>query len=190
MNQQNLLCKKCQSLLRYKPQHFEIEGVKVFTLYEYNDGFSRLLIQYKEQRDIGLSDIFLDGYLNKIKWKYRKYQKIMMPSSESKLKMRGFNHLELMFRKVDDELLSVFNKVDNTKQAQLSKAERSNIHFELNDEIMKVKNRVVLLDDVITTGSTIKEAIRLLEPYNLEICVFCIAITPRENLLHKKHTML
>ena len=169
----------------YKPQHFEIEGVKVFTLYEYNEGFSRLLIQYKEQRDIGLKDVFLDGHLLKIKWKYRKYQKIMMPSSETQLKIRGFNHLQLMFSKLDDELLSVFNKLDNTKQAQLGKAQRSKVHFELNDEIMKVQKKIVLLDDVITTGSTIKEALRLLKPYDLEICVFCIAMTPRENLLHK-----
>lgn len=165
----------------YKPQQFEIEGVKIYTLYEYNEGFSKLLIQYKEQRDIGLKDVFLDGHLTRIKWKYRKHQKVLMPSSETKQKIRGFNHLELIFRKVDNELLSPFNKVDNTKQARLSKSARSKIHFELNDEIMKVKKKIVLLDDVITTGSTIKEALRLLKPYDLEICVFCIAMTPREN---------
>lgn len=131
----------------------------MYSLYEYDTEFSRLLIQYKEMRDVMLAPLFVLNHEARIRKLGRFREKVLMPSSKSKLEERGFNHLQLMYQSVFKDLTSPFEKVSERKQVGLSKEERRQIEFKL---IKPVKQRVLLLDDVITTGSTLCEAIRLL----------------------------
>lgn len=159
---------KCQSRLNYKPQTVCLDGVKVRSLYVYDSEFSRLLIQYKENLDIELRFVFKE-LIRELK--IRNKQKVVMPSSVDKLAYRGFNHVKEIF---GQDCLDPFIKVSEHKQVGLSRKEREKVSFHLKQE---VKGKVILLDDVITTGSTLKEAIRLLRPH-CQIECFTIAYKP------------
>lgn len=158
LNDPRVLCLSCQNRLSYKPINFRLGGVKVHSLFKYDEELSRLLIQYKEMRDIKLRGVFLDGYQEYLRKKYRGYVGVLMPSSAEKKKERGFNHLFEIYSEIFSELIDPFEKVESRKQVGLNKVERGGLHFRMVQEV-KVK-KVVLLDDVTTTGSTLLEAIR------------------------------
>lgn len=151
-----------------------MDKIPIYSLYRYDQEFSRLLIQYKEARDVVLAPVFLSGHIFELRKRYWNKAKILMPSSQEKIKERGFNHLSLMYQDVFNNLESPYIKLSTRKQVGLSKSQRADIHFDLKQGV--TSKSVVLLDDVITTGSTFKEAIRLLP--NKKIQCFSIAYKP------------
>ena len=65
-------------------------------------------------------------------------------------------------------MYEVFKKVSNHKQSNLSYLERQNVGNVLsidNAEIIKNKN-VLIVDDICTTGATLKALIELIKPFN------------------------
>ncbi|HHX52163.1 MAG TPA: ComF family protein [Erysipelothrix sp.] len=156
------VCQKCYNKLDYKPTTFKLNGIKVSSLYRYDTEFSKLLIQYKEQRDIVLAQVFKE-LIREVR--LTKRTKILMPSSSEKLDYRGFNHLQEIF---GTNSLDIFKKVSTHKQVGLNKQQRSQIKFELTKNI---QGKVLLCDDVITTGSTLKQAISLLPHCDIECFV-------------------
>lgn len=161
LGETRVLCLNCLNRLDYKPKKFKIDGVRCYSLFRYDEEFSKLLIQYKEMGDVALAPIFLMKYSTWFKLKFLFRQQLLMPSSKEKIQERGFDHLELIFK----DGCSPYTKLSTVKQSRLSAIERQDIHFDVNLE--GIGKRVVLCDDVITTGSTLKEAIRLLGDRNI-----------------------
>lgn len=174
LNRIDRLCQNCRGRLNYQPRLFYMDKVPIYSLYRYDQEFSRLLIQYKEMRDVVLASVFLSSHIFELRKRYWFKTKLLMPSSEEKMKERGFNHLSLMYQDVFNHLHSPYIKRSTRKQVGLTKLQRGDIHFDLKEEVSS--QSVVLLDDVITTGSTFKEAIRLIP--NKKIKCFSIAYKP------------
>ncbi len=107
--------------------------------------------------------------------KLKEYQyMIPVPLHSGKLRERGFNQSLLICNGIADAIpLKILNenivRVKNTKsQTGLSFEQRiANVQdaFALNPKltISELKSGVLVVDDVLTTGSTIKEVIRLLK---------------------------
>jgi len=100
---------------------------------------------------------------------------IPLPISEERRRERGYNQTELLAHEIMKQDIQkiltlrtdILQKVRHTApQATLSRTERlenlRNCFSVAKPEAVKNKN-VILLDDVTTTGSTIKEAMRVLE---------------------------
>ena len=97
-----------------------------------------------------------------------------VPLNEEKLKERGFNQAELLARKVSRitgiPIFRTLSKPVLTKpQAKLSREERlTNVSGSFDPEKTIHRDRVLLIDDVFTTGSTADECSRVLKEAGAE----------------------
>ena len=135
--------------------------MEVETFYEYDGMFKSLLLQYKECLDEALKDVFLYEIADYINLRYMGYQICFIPSSQKKLEYRGFEHLKMMFEEVKLKELEGLKMKDELCQEGMNLKERMKM---LDNFVYEGKQgkRVLLVDDVLTSGSTLLGAYRCL----------------------------
>ena len=84
-----LICPDCSKNFKLHKQVYNIDGIPLYVLYEYDVFLERLFFQYKEQRDVVLKDIFLCEHLY-LKKTFKKYCVCTLCSSDAKRMERGF----------------------------------------------------------------------------------------------------
>lgn len=177
LKQDALICGDCRKQLIEVNTDRKLEDINIHILYEYNDFLENLLFQYKEGLDVVLAPVFFHEFIKELKQRYRGYTILMMPSSIEKLQERGFLPLEDMLKELDLPKISPFYKTENRKQSTLSYEDRqliSNIIC-LKQDVKLPKRKVLLVDDVCTTGATLKAAYHLIKSHTIsvEACVLC-----------------
>ncbi len=136
------------------------------------------IYQFKGCYDYELKNTFLEYFYFYLKLRFFNYVLLPAPSSEISDQKRGFNHAVEMYKILDLKMLNLISKTTDVKQADLSSKERENISQFLtikNGELLTGKN-VLIVDDVFTTGSTVKAMINLAKKYNpkrIKILVLC-----------------
>lgn len=85
------------------------------------------------------------------------------PSFKEANDRRGFNHVIEIFKPLGLDMCDCVVKTKNVKQADLNANERKNVSkiLEISDIDLTGK-KVLICDDVFTTGSTVKSMIDLL----------------------------
>lgn len=151
------------------------QGIPCHILYEYNDTFSRWLIQYKELYDEAISSVFIHPFIKEINRKYKGYTLVGIPSTQQKIKQRGFNHLKKMLEPLSLGYCSLFIKEDVTEQKKSSLIHRLSVSqyiYRNNTEIPQTP--LLLVDDTITTGASLSACHQLLKdhPYTIQALVF------------------
>lgn len=172
------LCPTCYKQFDYNLTITKFLDYNLTYLTIYKKPLSSFLIQYKENLDYELKDVFFNYFTLYIKIRYFSYYIVLVPSSESKIKNRGFNHLKSMCEQFHIPFLDVLSKDDTLDQKKKNLNERKNvskyIHIK-NGELIKGK-KILLIDDVFTSGNSLKACINLINKYNpkkLEILVLC-----------------
>lgn len=170
------LCSACRKQWEKKHIAFVLDGVSGEADYVYNDAFSSALIQFKECGDEALKDIFLYEVKNKIKRKYRGYTLCYMPSSLEKINSRGFSHLQEMFSCLNMEILDPFFKNTNVSQKENPGYLRKNMSHEIHlKHGVVLPKKLLLVDDTITSGATLKGAIACLSTQQHKIRIYCVS---------------
>jgi len=171
-----------------------VKGVGV-TLFRYKDPLIRRmvwLLKYRRNQNVAnlfasimseyITETLGDAYLFE---NFEKPWLIPMPLSRKRAQERGFNQTELLadaiYEQSGDFLVlkkGALKKIRETKpQTKLTRKERLiNLKdsFKAQSDIVSGKN-IILIDDVITTGSTMKEARRALRHAGAKK-VLCIAV--------------
>ena len=177
---ENYICNNCYE---------NIKKIKKCVINEYNNrNFSKHLYIFKYEGIIRNKIIeykFEDkGYLYKMFAKIilsdkktcnfiKKYDVIIpVPISKKRKKKRGYNQSELVANELAQKLNQdiwtdiIIKKKDNKPQSELNKLERiKNVEdiYEINKPIEVKNKKVLLLDDIYTTGSTVNEIARKLK---------------------------
>lgn len=191
---QKELCPKCAIKLKqwekaklyaYPHTYFE----KHFYLFPYEGIIREKLIQYKFQNQSYLSTFFAKSLLNHKKMSriLEKYDIIIpVPMYRKKEKRRGYNQTALIAREIAKAYKNLvydgksLQKIKDTKmQSSLDKTERrkniKNAYKVINQQKIKDK-KIILLDDIYTTGSTVNECSKVLKQSGAkEILVVTIA---------------
>ena len=170
------LCKDCFDKLDYVDNRFLIDDYFAYSIFFYDDFFKKMIGLYKFERRTEFSRIF-----SEILYDYGKSKSLFdvdyilpSPSSDKTLINRGFDHIRMITDDFIDKIppiyLDSFKKIKNTKaQHNLGKEERmTNLSdaFTLDGDLSG--KRVLIVDDIITTGNTSKEIIKVLEKANVE----------------------
>lgn len=166
------LCLDCKNLLWIEPREFLLSGLALYTVTEYSDETSKLLVSLKDKGQFALvaelAQMLRPVIENLPECESMQYL-VPTPSSPENFSKRGFHPMLLLAQAVAGKYpsLSVLNCLRFSRhvkdQVGLTEPERiANLSFsmELNQS---VTGRVCyLLDDVVTTGATALEAARVL----------------------------
>ena len=134
------------------------------------------MYQYKGVYDYALKDIFLCLYKYELKEKYKDYIIVVAPSSKEDNLKRGFAPMEEIAKSVFDCVFNGLYKVTHYKQSDYSYEQRSQVNDKIlikNKEMLNGK-KVLILDDVLTSGSTLKTCLNLVltcHPKKIELMV-------------------
>lgn len=175
------ICKECEENLK----QYEINLVQKdkFFIYKYQDIIRNLLLNYKFNDASYLANSF--AYLiknNKKIYSILESYDIIIPVPLHKKRMleRGYNQTELIAKKLGipvetNCLIKTKNiKPQSTKTAKERQIDIKNVFAIQN--IDKIKNKkLLLLDDIYTTGSTANECIKTLSKATNEIGFLAIA---------------
>ena len=199
----NFLCPKCQKILeneavfgidKYEKIKIEknLQERKYFNehlyIFEYEGIIRRIILKYKFQDKAYLYKTFVNFLLkNKNFFEFiKKYDTIIpVPISRKRRAMRGYNQSELIvkeianFTNLKEESDCLFKIKNVIEQSKLNKEERQkNIQgaYELRNKEKLYKNKILLVDDIYTTGSTVNECSKVLRGAKpKQIGIFTIA---------------
>ena len=164
---------------------FHVDNHKATSLYNYNPFIRKVIYQYKGCYDYELHQVFLDRYAREIKLRYFDRVIIPIPSYQNEDEQRGFNHVVETFKSIGLNMLNILEKTEKHKQALSSFKQRKEVYkyLELKSYPDLSKKKVLIVDDVYTTGSTMKSAIHLIEKLNpKKIDVLVVAKTRGKQL--------
>ena len=172
----NILCEDCFSKFKAKFIPFSITNIKGLAIYEYDQTIKELIYKFKGCYDYELKDVFLYRYINYLRICYRGYLIVPAPSYYIDDEKRGFNHVVEIFRPLKLEILPIIHKNKPHKQSDNSHKDRRDISSVLTiDKNISLKGKKILLvDDIMTTGSTLMSCIELIRtkcPKKIKILV-------------------
>lgn len=167
------LCISCN--IEPTPQKIKLDEFVVESFYSYDNNFRKLLLQYKENNDKFLAPIFLHPILLDLSIKFRNHIFVCAPSRLESMKLRGFEHLQLMLEVYGFKTLEIFENDAKIDQTQSKNREDISKHIILKDIPIDTSSKIVLFDDVLTSGSTIKACYQLLCPFFEDITVIVLS---------------
>ena len=176
LNPKLSLCPQCYKRLLPRFIKFFVLSHEAMSFYYYDQDIRALLYQFKGCFDYEIARIFLERYFRETRLKYLGYIIVPIPSYDEDNQRRGFNHVEEIFKLLNLPIKNVLVKTSRFKQADHNKKERKNInkHLSINGKQNLQNQKVLIVDDVYTTGSTMKAAIRLIEslhPKDIQVLV-------------------
>lgn len=187
------MCSKCYETLEHLPVKVNriIDGKRVYCAGVYEKNLQKLIrgLKYHKQRDLAF-------YLAKFMFEYwqeitqeKGFEVIPVPIFKTREKKRKYNHMTLVgeeFCKLSDNVLNyeLIKRVKDTKpQYKLSKKERAQnlLGAFKADKSKLITGKILLIDDICTTGSTFEEMIKELNKAGITDITCLAATTPFED---------
>lgn len=167
------MCSKCFDDLEFLPVQVnrKFNGVNIYCAGVYSKNLQKMIrgLKYHKQKDLAY-------YQAKFMWLYwekvginEDFQIVPVPIFPKRKKKRKYNHMELVaeeFAKLSgyEVNFELIKRIKDTKpQYKLNKSQRmmnlSNA-FEVNKDKLINNKKILIIDDICTTGSTFEEMIK------------------------------
>ncbi|MBP3464045.1 MAG: ComF family protein [Clostridia bacterium] len=181
------ICPKCFIKLKKEINFYKIKEKEfnIFFLSFYEGTIKKLILDFKFKESGYLYNFFTELFIrnNQTKELIQKYDyTVPVPMYYENKIIRGYNQIELITKKLEQELgikeLQCLEKVKkNKKQSLLTEKERiKNVKdvYKLKNDTQIKNKKILLIDDIYTTGSTTKECIKKLKegrPKKIDVLV-------------------
>lgn len=177
------ICEECYFTLRKKGKIKNIENY--YYLYYYNDEIKRLIADFKlkNRKSLGkeissiikrpLTELILEKEIDMI---------LPVPISKEREKERGFNQVEELL----DNCGVKYQKIEREKNTKHmyellnSGSRKENIYNAFRNRGLDIEGKnILIVDDIVTTGSTIKEMVKEIKKVGTpnNIYVFSLAVS-------------
>ena len=185
------MCSDCYDSLEFLNygKHFAVEGVGIYCAGVYEKNLQKLIrgLKYHNQRDLAF-------YQAKFMYEYWHnvapdgvFEVVPVPLHRERQAKRHYNHMELVaqeFCRLSGYVLNtkLISRVKNTKpQYKLSPAERAeNLSGAFRvDKTAWGGAKILLLDDICTTGSTFAEMVKTLKNCGINDIICFATTTPK-----------
>lgn len=187
------MCSSCYEELEFLPVQVnrKFNDVNIYCAGVYSKNLQKLIrgLKYHGQRDLAY-------YLAKFMFEYwgrldlsREYQIVPVPIYPKRKKKRKYNHMDLVAQELSQMTgfpvnSDLIKRVKDTKpQYKLNKAQRmQNLSdaFEVDKSKFIEAKKLLLIDDICTTGSTFEEMIKAFNNVGVYDIVCFAATTPWE----------
>ena len=126
-------------------------------------------------------------FYKEIKLKYSGYTIIPIPSYIKDDERRGFNHVVESFKKLGLNVLPIIEKTAHHKQSDRTAEQRKEIgkYLVIKDKVNLEKTKVLIVDDIYTTGATMNAAVNLIERLNPK-CIKILVLAKTNDKEYKK----
>ena len=179
------LCQSCQREIEPKFIYFKVDGYKALAIYYYSEFIKKQIYLYKGCFDYEMKDAFLNLFIKELKILFKGYKIVPAPSYKEDDKRRGFNHVLEICKLLELDILPIIEKTNCFKQAEHGAKKRKEIrkYLRLTTQESLSTMKVLIVDDIYTTGSTMRAMINLIEKLDpKEIRVLVLAKTkPKED---------
>lgn len=183
------MCSKCYDKLIMFPAnpHKIINGVNVFCAGSYSKELQKLIrgLKYHKQKDLAFYQAkFMFNYWKNLNYN-QDFQVVPVPLHENRLKKRKYNHMELVAQEFCnltgyEPNFNLIKRIKDTKPqyklTRLQRAENLKNAFEVVKSNFIPGKKILILDDICTTGSTFEEIIDVLKKQNI-YDIICFATT-------------
>ncbi|ADC49197.1 comF operon protein 3 [Alkalihalophilus pseudofirmus OF4] len=147
--------------------------VKNTSLYAYNETMKEWLAQYKYQGDAEVSRYFSTKLKSFYAKNFRDYSPVLMPLSNERLHARGFNQVELITKEWLAPTVTLGRRESEqqskkNRKARVSQLNQSPFYIQSGIDSVKTLKKIVLVDDVYTTGTTVRQAAYVLRKHGAE----------------------
>ncbi|MEE1076918.1 MAG: ComF family protein [Acutalibacteraceae bacterium] len=176
----NEACDNCKSELEYENIITVLYKSRNISPFKYSGINKKAVLNFKfnnnpnysEQLAISMQKAIANEYSIYLGSENQKYFDIItyVPFTKKRYRKRGYNQSQLLAKNLSDNLNIDFQPIllktkDNQAQHTLPKAERKrNVEgvFEINPQYKVFGKTILLIDDILTTGSTLNECINVL----------------------------
>lgn len=176
------LCMKCRDSMSFIKIKYTVSDMKILSLYVYESFVRTQIIQYKESFDELLHKIFVWPLRFSVWFFYHDYSIVCVPTTQHSINRRGFDHMKLIASCLGNDILEdILIKKDSPKQSLLHVDERREVHkyFSINNSAQLKGKKIILIDDVVTTGASLLACYHLLLPHCKKVKVIGLCVHPK-----------
>lgn len=139
------------------------------SLYRYNEFMKEVITRFKFRGDAVLAKAFGQALADLYQRHFKGYIPVPIPLSAERLNERFFNQAELLAQTINVPIIKMLKRSrHDPKQSKKSREERLMIQdppYKLNADYPEYKSKsFVLIDDIYTTGATVRQAALALAP--------------------------